>query len=369
MSEITHEGDTMNALTTASARPTFSLAPRSLDEAMRFADMIASTDLAPKDYRGKPGNILVAIQMGSELGLNPMQALQSISVINGRPAVWGDGALALVRSHPACEGINEGVDGEGDKRHGWCEVKRRGQPPQRRTFSIADAKRAGLLGKPGPWQQYQDRMLQMRARGFAIRDVFPDALRGVITVEEARDYPTTVDAPVEATFAAQGLQDAREAMIAEGKAFRVVFHDGQERVYGDKGTCWAAIGRAAEACDTLACIEVLAENNAGLLETRPGEEVPAGLADLLDLLALRREALNRSIDADPEPPPHDPDTGEVFDAEAFAKQKAREIAAAQDEAELQAAMTGDGWAHLPEKWAAELRQRAKIRRGQFAAAA
>ena len=97
--------------------------------------------------------------------------------------------------------------------------------------------------------------------------------------------------------------------------------------------------------------------------------MPAGLADLLDLLALRREALNRSIDADPEPPPHDPDTGEVFDAEAFAKQKAREIAAAQDEAELQAAMTGDGWAHLPEKWAAELRQRAKIRRGQFAAAA
>ncbi len=77
----------------------------------------------------------------------------------------------------------------GDARQGWCEVTRRGEAPQRRTFSVADAKRAGLWGKSGPWTQYPDRMLQLRARGFAIRDVFPDALRGVMTREEAEDMP------------------------------------------------------------------------------------------------------------------------------------------------------------------------------------
>ena len=55
---------------------------------------------------------------------------------------------------------------------------------------MADAKRAGLAGKSGPWTQYPRRMLQMRARGFALRDAFPDLLRGLVTAEEAMDYPT-----------------------------------------------------------------------------------------------------------------------------------------------------------------------------------
>jgi len=170
------------------------MAPTSFTEAQQFAKMVADTELVPKDYRGKPVAILVAMQWGAEIGLNPLQAIQNVSVINGRPALWGDAALALVRGHPACGGVREGVDGDGDARHGWCEVTRKGEQPQRRTFSVADAKKAGLWGKQGPWQQYPDRMLQLRARGFALRDVFPDALRGVITAEEANDIPKDRDA-------------------------------------------------------------------------------------------------------------------------------------------------------------------------------
>jgi hypothetical protein len=166
-----------------------SLEPTTIQEAMRFSEILASSTMIPRDFQGKPGNVLVAIQWGREVGLGPLQALQNIAVINGRPSIWGDAALALVRGHPDCQSVQEGVDGEGDARHGWCEVTRRGEQPQRRTFSIADAKRAGLWGKSGPWTQYPDRMLQLRARGFAIRDVFPDALRGVLTREEAEDTP------------------------------------------------------------------------------------------------------------------------------------------------------------------------------------
>jgi len=165
------------------------LEPATLTEAMRFAEVLAGSTMVPRDFQGKPANVLVALQWGREVGLGPLQALQNIAVINGRPSIWGDSAMALVRAHPDCSSIQEGVDGEGEARHGWCEVTRRGEAPQRRTFSIADAKRAGLWGKSGPWTQYPDRMLQMRARGFAIRDVFPDALRGLITGEEAQDTP------------------------------------------------------------------------------------------------------------------------------------------------------------------------------------
>lgn len=176
-------------MTALMTRGTASLEPTTLTEAMRFAEMLANSTMVPKDYIGKPANVLVAMQWGREVGLGPLQALSNISVINGRPSIWGDAALALVRGHPACNGVREGVEGDGDARHGWCEVTRRGEEPQRRTFSVADAKKAGLWGKQGPWQQYPDRMLQLRARGFALRDVFPDALRGVITTEEAQDMP------------------------------------------------------------------------------------------------------------------------------------------------------------------------------------
>lgn len=354
----------MNALTTT--RGTFSLAPRTLDEAMRFADMVANTDLVPKDYRGRPGNILVAIQWGSEVGLGPMQAMQGISVINGRPAVWGDAAMALVRGHRDCAGIREGVDGEGDKAVGWCEVTRRDEKPQRRTFSVADAKKAGLWGKQGPWSQYPLRMLQLRARGFAIRDVFPDALRGVITVEEARDYPMVDVSPL-ASAAGSGLADAKADMVAMGVAHRVVFPNGASKHYGTREEAWQAIVKAAGRCETLECLSALETDNDGLLAYGPSH--PARDEAIAEI-GGRREQLSRTVQ-------HDPEMGEIaadaphpgFDAEAFARQKAREIAGAADEAELQIAMTGDGWAELPEKWAAELRQRAKIRRGQFEAGA
>ena len=80
------------------------LEPTNLTEAMQFAETICKSGMVPKDYQGKPANTLVAIQWGYEVGLAPMQALQNISVINGKPTIWGDSALALCKSHPDYRG-------------------------------------------------------------------------------------------------------------------------------------------------------------------------------------------------------------------------------------------------------------------------
>jgi hypothetical protein len=161
------------------------LSPRNFEEAWRMAEILADSDMVPKDFKGKPGNCLIAMQWGSEVGLKALQALQNIAVINGRPALWGDAVIALARSSPLCEFIIESDDGT----TATCRVKRRGEPEQSRTFSMDDAKTAGLLNKTGPWTQYPKRMRQMRARAFALRDVFPDALRGLAVAEELLDAP------------------------------------------------------------------------------------------------------------------------------------------------------------------------------------
>lgn len=171
----------------AQPRQQFDLSPQTFEQALTFCDYLAGSDMVPKDFKGKPGNCLIAIQWGSELGLKPLQAVQNIAVINGRAALWGDAVIALVRSSPLCEYITESDDGN----TATCRVKRRGEDEEVRTFSMADAKTAGLLGKQGPWTQYPKRMRQMRARAFALRDVFPDVLRGMPIAEEIMDIPAS----------------------------------------------------------------------------------------------------------------------------------------------------------------------------------
>ena len=84
-------------------------------DAMAFSTMVSKTEFAPKDFRGKPEACLLAIQHGSEIGLSPMQSLQSIAVVNGRPTIYGDAALAVCLASVVCEWVTESVDGEGDR--------------------------------------------------------------------------------------------------------------------------------------------------------------------------------------------------------------------------------------------------------------
>lgn len=169
----------------------------------RWSQYVAASGLAPKGME-KPESIFVATQMGLEVGLTPMASLQNIAVINGRPTIWGDSQLAIVRSTGELEEFSESYEANGepiarnpvaytDDVTAVCRVKRRGYPAQESTFSVADAKKAQLWGKQGPWSQYPARMLRFRARSFALRDNFGDALRGMLTSEEAADIDAIID--------------------------------------------------------------------------------------------------------------------------------------------------------------------------------
>ena len=166
--------------------------PNSFQELLLFSDRLARTNFVPKNYRGKPNDIFCAIQMGAELGLSPMLSLQNIAVINDRPSIYGDAMLAICKASPLCESIEEYLDGDQSQIEtltAICKVRRRGfKNGITGSFSWEDAKTAGLATKAGAWTSYPKRMLQMRARGFALRDAFPDLLNGLITREEANDY-------------------------------------------------------------------------------------------------------------------------------------------------------------------------------------
>lgn len=168
----------------------FTIVPQNLTEAMTFADLIAKSSFCPDAMKGKGGDVLIAMQMGAEIGLSPMQALQNIAVIRGRPTLWGDAALAVIMAHPCYVSHREWHEGsiKYGTRIAYCGITRKNSEEEIKSFSMDDAKSAGLWGKTGVWSQYPDRMLQMRARSFAIRDKFADALRGISCREEVEDY-------------------------------------------------------------------------------------------------------------------------------------------------------------------------------------
>ena len=181
----------------------------SLEDAFRFANAVAASGFAPRGME-KPEAILVAIQLGAELGLTPMSALQNIAVINGRPAIYGDAALALVRSSGLLEVFREEEVGEAGKDTLGIKVtaKRKGFDEATETFTVADAKLSKLWGKAGPWSDYPKRMLKFRARGFLLRDQFGDILKGLRTAEEARDIPAEINVTPLSEKLAGGLSEA-----------------------------------------------------------------------------------------------------------------------------------------------------------------
>ena len=172
------------------------LLPRSLKEAQQLADLIHRSKLAPKGF-DTPESCLVGILYGMEVGLSPIAALQRMAIIDGRATIWGDAALALVQASGLLLSIREEIQDDPKQTianylTATCTVTRHGRAePVTKTFSIEDAKRAGLWQKPGPWSDYPKRMLAMRARAFALRDAFPDVLAGLYLREEIEPATTS----------------------------------------------------------------------------------------------------------------------------------------------------------------------------------
>jgi hypothetical protein len=91
-----------------------------------------------------------------------------------------------------------------------CTTLRKGETePVSRTFTLDLAQKAGLLSRSSsPWKTYPDRMMQMRARAWCLRDTYADALMGIQSAEEIRDIEyqgviPEIDTPLQVNAPAQ----------------------------------------------------------------------------------------------------------------------------------------------------------------------
>ncbi|MBU2645618.1 recombinase RecT [bacterium] len=206
-----------------------------------MAVKISSSNLVPKNYIGNPANTFLAIQTGRALGLNEFQSVQHLYTINGKTGVYGDMMLALAKKDPKYLDVIETqgplVDAGG--KHGklpdWakCVAKCKGQADREYTFTLDMArKNKNFNNEYTPWMTGNAaRMMQFRARSFALRDAFPDTLAGVYDeyeIQEVRDITEEVNRET----AASGLDAMEKEIQGEPSGADVVIDEKPEETPG-----------------------------------------------------------------------------------------------------------------------------------------
>src|SRR3990167_3619922 len=216
--------DQENKTKTFLALPNHAFEPTNYAELRTLALDLAKSNLVPKDMQNQPANIIIALMFGREIGISTAQSLTSIMVVNGRPTLWGDVVMGKVEASGQIESWVDEWDEA--KKQSTFTIKRKGRQPVTRTFSFDDAKAAGLLGKAGPWSGYPKRMCFHRARSWALRDVFPDILKGIRIYEEERDV-------VEMERTARGTYEPRRASATSPDPIPATAEAGKETPAGD----------------------------------------------------------------------------------------------------------------------------------------
>lgn len=158
----------------------------SLGKLEMLSKQLAKSGVVPMAYIGKPDNIFATIQLGRELGIPPMVALNNIASINGRPSLGTDLMIGIASKHPEWAGY-EILTSTEEKAE--VAVYRRNKLTGKvftfvGEYTIEEAEAAGLVKPNSPWVKYRKRMLKHRASTFAVRDAFPDALAGSYGYEE-----------------------------------------------------------------------------------------------------------------------------------------------------------------------------------------
>lgn len=161
-----------------------------LDQIFHLAAAILPSGMLP-DHIKSEGAAVAIILAGRELGLPPMVSLRTIRLVKGNVTIDASQQLALVHAAGWRSTWKESTN-----QAATLELSRAGQDPHLQTFTIQDAKLAGLTGKD-PWRKYPAAMLRARCISAAVRAACPGVLSGVYTPEELETETEEGRPPIE----------------------------------------------------------------------------------------------------------------------------------------------------------------------------
>ena len=167
------------------------------ENAQRIAKALASSALVPKEYQGQTGlpNVLVAMEISGRMGLSPLQVMQNLHVIHGRPSWSSQFIIAMINGCGRFTPIDYVMEGDGEELSCYAVAKElsTGKDLKGPRVSITMAKKEGWFSKSGSkWQTMPELMIRYRAAAFWGRLYVPEFLVGIKTQEEVIDIEPEV---------------------------------------------------------------------------------------------------------------------------------------------------------------------------------
>jgi hypothetical protein len=184
-----------------------------LAPAAELARTIAPTDFVPRAYRNNPPAITAAVLYGDEIGLGPLVAVNEIHVIEGRVFVSAEAQRALVLA----AGHEVWPEELTTTRATWCGRRRGSEQTTRITWTLDDARRARIDGKPN-WKGYPRQMLSARASAELCRAIYADVIGGIGVLEEFDDPDDAAATPGAVAPAPRSTRSRRGKVAAAATA-------------------------------------------------------------------------------------------------------------------------------------------------------
>lgn len=158
-----------------------------LAERIEYSKALAPADLLPPAFRGKPANVLLAMDMAESLGRTAIDVMQNAAVISGKLGLSAEfmRSLVLASGHRLRVYMDNGT--------AIAQGVRRDDPEftYEARWDMDRAKAAGL-GSGDNWKKHPSAMLKARATTELCRDAFADVIHGFRSAEELADMPVTV---------------------------------------------------------------------------------------------------------------------------------------------------------------------------------
>lgn len=192
---MTDPSKTNNALTISQQSDGVFTGIQQFENAQRIGKALASSALVPKEYQGQQGlaNVLVAMEIANRMNLSPLQVMQNLHIIHGRPSWSSQFIIAMINGCGRFTPLDYNVTGEGDTLScfAYATELATGKELRGPVVTMAMAKREGWATKSGSkWQTMPDLMIRYRAAAFWGRLYVPEFLVGMKTQDEVIDIET-----------------------------------------------------------------------------------------------------------------------------------------------------------------------------------
>lgn len=123
-------------------------------------------------------DLMAVCLFGRELGWAPMTSLRNLFLVNGKPEITSHGLWQVVLESKDLTFLKMQTNNEKCSIQLKRKLSSGAEIEFEETFSIDDAKKAGLLKNGSVWEKYPKRMLEARCKSVIARNAFPEKLGG-----------------------------------------------------------------------------------------------------------------------------------------------------------------------------------------------